>query len=175
MSNEYKDWINDLKDAPEHSSEYNEYLCMEYPFLIPRNKWTDKIDEDYDFSYTELDEFEEGWRTLGLNLCEEIKQELIKYEGAIDKFRILQIKEKFGFLHFYYNYEPKDSRIREIVSKYEEMSKRICGYCGAPATKITTGWFYPVCENCIPTNLNGEKYPTIDIDKFYKEIEEYNE
>ena len=38
MSNEYKDWIADLKDAPVGSIDNNQWLCMEYPFLIPRNE-----------------------------------------------------------------------------------------------------------------------------------------
>ena len=166
MSNEYKDWVNDLKNAPEHSPEHNEYLCMEYPFLIPRNKWTDEIIEDFDFSYTKLDSVEEGWRTLCLNLCEEIKQELLKYDGAIEEYRIIQIKEKYGFLHWYDNVAPVDSKIYEIISKYGEMSKRICGKCGSPATRISTYWYYPFCEDCVP-EYNGKKIDTVDIEEFY--------
>lgn len=169
MSNECKDWINDLKNAPEHSPEHNEYLCMEYPFLIPRNRWTDEIVEDFDFSYTKLDEVEEGWRTLCLNLCEEIKQELLKYEGALEKYRIIQIKEKFGCLRWYDNSAIPE--IYKIISKYEEMSKRICGKCGKPATRILTGWNYPFCEDCVP-EYEGQKFHTIDIEEFYKKFEE---
>lgn len=171
MSNEYKDWINDLKNAPEHSLEHNAYLCMEYPFLTPRNRWTDEVIEDFDFRYTELDNIEVGWRTLGLKLCEEIKQELLKFEGALEKYRILQIKEKYGFLHWYDHNAPVDSKIHEIVSKYEKISQRICGKCGAPATRISTGWYYPYCEDCVP-EYKGQKIHTIDIEEFYEEIED---
>lgn len=172
MSNEYKDEYNDLKNSPEHSPEHNEYLCMEYPFLIPRNHWTDEIVEDFDFSYTELDDIEEGWRTLGLNLCEEIKQELLKYKGALDKYRIIQIKEKYGFLHWYDYGAPAGSEVYKIILKYEEMSKRICGKCGAPTTKITMGWYYPFCDECVPVGADGEKLHTVDIEEFYREIED---
>ena len=171
MSNEYKDWINDLKNSPERSPEHNQYLCIEYPFLIPRNRWTDKVVDDYDYSYTELDEIEEGWRTLGLNLCEEIKQELLKYEGALDKYRIAQIKEKFGYLRWYDDGIPSGSKLHEIISKYEEKSKRTCGKCGAPATRITTGWIYPFCDECVPTYYDGRKFHTIAIEEFYREEE----
>lgn len=34
MSNEHKDWYNDLKNTLEGSPDYNRYLCMEYPFLL---------------------------------------------------------------------------------------------------------------------------------------------
>lgn len=148
MYNEYKDCINDLKNSPEHSPEHNEYLCMEYPFLIPRNRWTGKIVDDYNFEYTELDNIEEGWRTLGLNLCEEIKQELLKYEDGLEKYRILEIKEKYGSLRWYDNGCPTGSRVHEIIKKYEDMSSTICSVCGAKATKYTTGWIYPICDEC---------------------------
>ena len=167
MSNEYKDWNADIKEE----QEYNKQLCTKYPFLIPRNRWTDKIVEDYDFSYTELDNVEDGWRTLALNLCKEIKQELLKYEGALEGYRIVQIKEKYGFLHWYDNGAPTGSKIYEIISKYEEMSKRICGKCGARATRVTTNWYYPFCDRCVPV-FKKQKVPTVDIEEFYKEMGE---
>ena len=40
----------------------NKKLIKKYPWLIPRNRWTDKIPNDYDYSWTELDSMEDGWR-----------------------------------------------------------------------------------------------------------------
>ena len=48
MSNEYKDWYEDF--TPNQKRIYD--ICMEYPFLIPRNRWTGEIVEDFDFSYS---------------------------------------------------------------------------------------------------------------------------
>lgn len=36
MSNEYKDWINDL--SAEEKIHYD--LCIKYPFLVPRDIFT---------------------------------------------------------------------------------------------------------------------------------------
>lgn len=48
----------------------NKKLCKRYPFLIPRNRWTDKLMWDktdkyfMPYSYTELDAMPDGWRRL---------------------------------------------------------------------------------------------------------------
>ena len=39
----------------ETTKEQNKKLIERYPFLMPRNRWTGKVPEDYDYSYTELD------------------------------------------------------------------------------------------------------------------------
>ena len=39
----------------QSNKESNQKLIERFPFLIPRNRWTGKIPEDYDYSYTELD------------------------------------------------------------------------------------------------------------------------
>ena len=77
MSNELRDWIEDLKNAPIGSEDHNRWLCMKYPWLLPRNRWTDKEIEDYDYSWTELDAMPEGWReAFGEQMCEEIQKVL---------------------------------------------------------------------------------------------------
>ena len=39
--------------------------------------------------------------------------------------------------------------IFEIIEKYENLSYHTCINCGKPATKISTGWICPYCDNCI--------------------------
>ena len=159
--------------------EYNRALVREYPFLLPLNRWTGKIAEDYDFEYTELDAMEIGWRiAFSKEFMEELKEELIRYPGSdinhefngakreyidfltaefgsieyVDTFlydlRIMQIKEKFGGLRFYIEGAPRESRVDDIISKYESMSERLCGICGRPAKYLSQGWIYPWCEDC---------------------------
>ena len=100
-------------------------------------------------SYTELDAMESGWRkAFGIQMCKEIKKELKKHK-FLYKYRIVQIKEKWGYLHWYDSGTPKDSKIYDIVRKYEQISAKTCGVCGKPATKITKGWIYPYCDDCI--------------------------
>lgn len=143
----------------ETSQKENKQLCEQYPFLLPRNRWTDEVSEDFDYSYTELDSMPDGWRkAFGLQMCEELKQELIKI-NKMDEFRITQIKEKFGELRFYTNWTTDE--IEAIINKYTKLSRKTCINCGKSATVITTGWISPFCNDCVK-----------DIDDDYEPIEE---
>lgn len=123
----------------------NKELIENYPFLRPRSRWTGKIIEGAD--YTELDSMEPGWReAFGEQMCQEIKEALIKNE-MLDNFRILDIKEKFGMLRFYYFGDDSQRSILNIVGKYEALSKVTCCKCGEIAGQKYLG--LPLCESCI--------------------------
>ena len=95
----------------------NKELIGKYPWLLPRNRFTDlpvnqmPVDfeegySSYDYSYTELDTMPCGWRkAFGEQMCEEIQHELEKFD-AVDDFRVIEIKEKYGQLRFYYDGVP---------------------------------------------------------------------
>ena len=145
------------------NKEYNKQLVEKYPFLLPRNRWTGKVPEDYDYSYTELDAMPYGWRkTFGEQMCEEIKQEL-EENNLLDQYRISQIKEKYGEL-CWYDFGCTKKILKEIIPKYEKLSTHTCIKCGKPATKVTLGWISPYCDDCCP-----ESEYTISIDEYKKE------
>ena len=100
-------------------------------------------------SYTELDAMELGWRkTFGIQMCKEIRTALLKKGWKyLFNYRIVQIKEKYGTLRWYDANSTKE--IFEIIDKYENLSYHTCINCGKPATKISTGWICPYCDNCI--------------------------
>lgn len=138
----------------------NKELIKEYPFLLPRNRWTGKVVEDYDYSYTEIDAMPIGWRkAFGDQMLKELKEALGDFA---DKYRITQIKEKYGELRWYDFGNTKEGF--EVISKYQKLSNYTCIVCGKPATKVTTGWISPFCDDCI-----GNRQYT-DIDK--EELEE---
>lgn len=125
----------------------NKKLVKEFPFLLPRNRWTGKVPEDYDYSYTELDDMPIGWRkAFGIALCTELKEVLIK-GNILDKYRISQIKEKFGELRWYDFGNTKEGF--KIIGKYSDLSRKTCINCGKDATKISKGWIAPYCDDCI--------------------------
>jgi len=125
----------------EEKKQFNRELCEKYPWLIPTNKWSGiKITEaqnggfwpgspesipEYDYEYTELDSMPKGWRlAFGDQMIEEIDQELRKYD-YVNKYQIIQIKEKYGSLRWYDNGSPRGklSDTYEIVEvKYGEPS-----------------------------------------------------
>ena len=53
---------------------------------------------------------------------------------------------------------PKDSKIWDIIDKYTQISYKTCVVCGKPATKMSTGWISPYCDDCI---VPGRKYTEI--------------
>lgn len=108
--------------------------------------------------YTELDSMDKGWReSFGMNFCKDLRKALIKTGGykLLFRFRILQIKEKYGRLEVYcigYNDE-----INKVISKYSKLSEKICIRCGKPATWISKGWISPYCDDCVPDKINAIK------------------
>lgn len=122
--------------------------------MIPRSVWTDKIAWDYyddvrKWSYTLAEEFPRGWwKAFGLMLCEELREDLIKYY-YLDKFRFEQIKSKFGQLRVYTGPLPRDSNVTDIIDKYTTLSENICEFCGKPdVPMIGHGWIEPECFDC---------------------------
>ena len=132
-----------------------------YNFWYKVVDWIDEKVLDKIFflpSYTELDAMDAGWRkAFGIQMCKEIKKELKKHK-FLYKYRIVQIKEKWGYLHWYDEGVPKDSKIWDIIHKYEDISRKTCVVCGKPATKMSTGWISPYCDDCI----GNKKYTNID-------------
>lgn len=134
----------------------NEILIEKYPFL----KVADPYGPD-NWSDCWLDDLEPGWRkAFGDKLCEELAVAL-KEDDCEKEFQFEQIKEKYGALRLYAS--GYGERTRDVLTKYEELSKFICGHCGKPATKITRGWIYPLCDSCIEDISDGWS----SIEKFY--------
>ncbi len=175
-----------MSEVSEEVKTKNRELCEKYPFLIPRNRWSGmRITEaqnggywprdpdavpEYDWEYTELDEMPDGWRkAFGEQLCEELKQELLKAGGeeALNSYMIVQIKEKFGYLRWYDN-GCTEKWYNEILPKYENLSERTCIRCGKPATRISVGWISPWCDDCAK-EIHGN---TVSIEEWFKEDEE---
>ena len=149
--------------------EENRKLCKEYPWLYPRNVWTDEPIKDFDYSYTLLDDMPNGWRiAFGKQMCEEINN-VLKKADWVNKYRIVQIKEKFGSLRWYDGAVPVEifDEIQDIIDKYEEISAKTCVVCGKPATKISTGWICPWCDDCSKSGNDN----FIDINEWFKEEE----
>ena len=123
------------------SRNENRRLIERYPFL---RSWGTCPTS---FESTELDTMPTGWRiAFGEELCKEIMEELTR-NNCVDSYRIVQIKEKHGALRWYA--QGGTERVhREIVPKYEKLSRRICIQCGRPATLVSLDWTAPWCDAC---------------------------
>lgn len=157
----------------------NKELCTRYPYLIPRSVWTGEIVDDYDFTWTLADDVEKGWRKLFLQMCEDIREPLIK-ANYLNKFRFTQIKEKYGTLSCYNNGAPDE--VHRIIHKYEYMSQFVCVECGSTdAEEYADGWICPYCPKCAKQRKlhrhvnNGKFKPAFIVTKYLpngKEIKE---
>lgn len=109
----------------------------------------------------------EGWRAaFGEKMCEEIKQALLAEGGetALHEYRIADIKEKYGSLRWYGYFDSE--AVDKIIRKYELISMNTCIVCGKEATRVTTGWISPYCDEC-----SGDE-PSIPIDEWMRYIVE---
>lgn len=162
----------------------NKRLCKWFPFLIPWNRFSGKLitecndggywpgspDEapEYDWSYTELDNMPTGWRkAFGMQMCVELREALIE-DNDLNRWRIVQMKEKFGELRLYDNGHKKGSHVPFIIDKYAVISRRTCILCGKPATRITMGWISPYCDDCCPEGRS------VTVEEYFKTEEKSN-
>lgn len=152
--------------------EEDKKLIDKYPWLLPRNVWTDKISDDYDYSYILIkDEIPSGWwKAFGELLCEDIQKELERCDYVKD-FRILEAKEKYGGLRIYTGGLPKECKVWDIIEEYSALSENICCICGKLDVPFinNVGWVSPYCEDCF--NKIYSKHLLITVDK-WKECHE---
>lgn len=135
----------------------NKRLIEQYPFLLQRETCPTN------FEATELDAMPAGWRAaFGEEICKEIMEELVR-NNCVDSYQILQIKEKYGELRWY-SQGGTERIYREIVPKYERMSRRICIQCGQPAALVSRSWVAPWCNACAE---QFSRQNCIDIDAYY--------
>lgn len=119
-------------------------------------------------TYTEWDAIPVGWnKAFGKQYLKDLKKQL-KKDKILYKWRITQIKEKYGTFRLYCNYGSPE--IYNIINKYESLSWGTCIQCGKPATYTSKGWIAPYCEECI----NNSKDPSRYIKRESKEETEYS-
>lgn len=134
-------------DNKEEIIKKNKELVEKYPFILPRNYFTDKVPEDYDYSWTDWDAIPDGWRiAFGDMLLEDIYNDAVEHD-YVDSLRFDQIKEKFGELRIYAR-GYRGGRLDEIIDNYSLLSGNICINCGKPDVYSTTGWITPICKEC---------------------------
>jgi hypothetical protein len=126
------------------SRQLRKALIEEYPYLQPRKATTGEVHPDYDYQYI-VGEYDlpEGWVQLFLQACDDIREPLEK-AGDLEKFRFLQVKEKYGQMRLYHSGAADE--VCDILSKYEFLSEQVCSECGKPAVAMTRGWICPYCN-----------------------------
>ena len=124
----------------------NYFLCQKYKFLKMYNVYTGKF---CGYHSTWYDFIPSGWKkAFGKDLCKELKKAL-KKDKFYKKFRIIEVKEKYGTLRIYH-FGISD-RAYQVINKYEKMSWDYCINCGEKALYDTYDfnlYICPYCEKC---------------------------
>lgn len=90
-------------------------------------------------NYSWINNVPPGWEKLAHDVIEEC-------EKIFPQFEIIQLKEKYGSMVCYCSSAPEE--VYDIIDNFEEISKTTCCQCGKKATKHSTGWILPWCDNC---------------------------
>lgn len=123
-----------MTDEPD----WRQQLCDRYPFL--RHGGFPSVGD--------------GWRSILEQLCADVETEI--KTSKIEEFGVLQIKEKWGGLCFYYSCSDyKNNNLRTIVDAAESKSMVTCEVCGKPGEVRTTkdnSYWHKCC--CMKHYLN---------------------
>ena len=180
MIDQHSFYVGSFKGTAKSNDEieHNKALIAKFPWLWPSDwNWAKIPAEEYDYSWTTLDEIPEGWKKdFGEQMCEEIQSVLEKH-GCVDEFHIEQAKEKYGSLRIYFAGLPKEchDEVRNVINKYEHISARTCCECGKPAKFITKGWICPYCADCAASICQNrmQKDPNVKVEELFWNAEDY--
>ena len=139
----------------------NRKLVEKYPWLVPRNAWSGKVIDGYDYTWTELNGWPKGWvKAFGRIFTEELGA-VIDEAGLTNGYRVFQVKEKYGSARWYDN--GGTQKMHNIITAFEYISERICYSCGKlDVPMINDGWYCPTCFSCFKKNYRRRE-------KFQKE------
>ena len=114
------------------NSELRQQCIEKYPLLFPT-----KIDFDID----------DGWFNIIDLLCHSIQTHINwqnRNELTVEQVTVLQLKEKFGGLRFYY--QGGDDYVSGLVVMAEQLSERTCERCGDKGKLRSGGWVKCLCD-----------------------------
>ena len=142
-----------LKKMSENSKWYTwwtNWWAPAYIFIL--NRYYDLLSFFHFIpTYIEWDVFKNdcpGWyKRFGKELLKRLRKQLIK-DKMLYKWRIMDIKEKYGTFRLYCNYGSRE--LYGIIDEYENKSEFICIDCGKDADVITSLYYWkcPYCNEC---------------------------
>ena len=87
----------------------------------------------------------DGWFDLVWRLCERLEPVVAAAgTGAAHPVQVLPVKEKFGGLRFYTNYN--NDAIYALIEAAEIESFHTCEVCGQPGKRSGASWFQTTCD-----------------------------
>ena len=112
--------------------------------------------------YSPFIEVDEGWFQIVLDCHKEL-------EALDPEYKLLQIKEKFGGLRYYFQPSNLDvwDEMNKVVSKYEEIASRTCEVTGKPGIlmKSIGSWYKTLNPEFAETHMSYAKYKAASEEK----------
>ncbi len=123
-------------------------LAARFPLALSEMRWPSKPLNSFDTQPLARwgIEIMTGWRPIMERLLEKLEAEITAQPiEQRDRFRILQIKEKFGRLTVYTADSTPD--MDTAIQAAADESTRICEVCGAPGELMERNfWWAPRCK-----------------------------
>lgn len=121
------------------TKEKEDYLFETFPNLFPNGRKADMQVSLMRFGFPG-----DGWFDLIKDLCEKITAEGIS-------ITVMQVKEKFGGLRFYFDMnagttQEQYTRVNELVVEAEAKSEVTCEDCGQPGKIRSGSWIRCLCD-----------------------------
>lgn len=118
--------------------ELDEALVRDFPNLYA-DRHSDKSCMFYGFACGD------GWEPLLRKLSAEVEAIIVAMpEKQRKKFKVQQVKEKFGTLRFYMGIGH--DAINAAIDRAEQESAVTCESCGAPGIRRSGGWIQVLCD-----------------------------
>lgn len=133
MSNEYKDYQNDIREIFNEKMDEVNFLSMGWQeSFVPY-----MMDEMFNTLGSYVEDFE-------VYQIKEKYGNLMIYHGWKDrKYTTEELKD----------IDEINEEIYEIIKKYFRISGHTCVSCGGKAVLLSKGWVLPFCENCYDRKL----------------------
>lgn len=89
----------------------------------------------------------DGWFQLIWDLSEKLEKIIAGLPESEHRPKAVQVKEKFGFLHYYLTAGTEE--MRKLVREAEELSMKTCEDCGKKGrVRNDIGWILTLCTKC---------------------------
>lgn len=119
-------------------------LLERYPFIQVR-----RLDDTVIPGQTYLSGIPKGWMAaFGTQMLNDFANAAKEDGQKLDDLRVIDVKEKFGGLRWYWGRTGNSRRLAEVTRLYEGVSQAFCAKCGAHPVMMTRGYILPLCKDC---------------------------
>lgn len=106
-------------------------------------------------TFAALERAKGSFELLGLTGWYSLAEELsTKIAELMPDFRLLQIKEKYGEMRYYWSsidFHNNTKQVWELVDDYEMRSRKTCSLCGKDNARQVSlsNWIHTLCTDCL--------------------------